>query len=245
MEKSIKITAIIGASAIIIALLIFLSISYLVSSNDNTISVTGNAQIKAIPDLLTIYFNTETKGDTSAEATSANAKIVEDLTTNIIALGFERKDIQTENFNVYPNYIWVNGDSKQNGYKATHSVKIEMSPQQTDKIGEVIDAGVNAGAGISYINFELSQIKQNEYKTQAIKLAAQDASIKAKSVAEGLDKKLGSLVSVNINDFAYYPWRVFEASGSSDVVTAKQTATNIQPSEKEISAQVSAVYKIR
>ncbi|MBS3076512.1 SIMPL domain-containing protein [Candidatus Pacearchaeota archaeon] len=188
----------------------------------------------------------ESKATTSSEANQLNSEIVEKLTTNILALGFEEKNIITENFNVYPNNEWINGKMIPKGYVATHSIKIEMSTSETQKIGQVIDAGVNAGAGISYINFELSPEKQSEAKAEAIKLAAQDAKVQAQALADGLDKKVGKLVSVSLDDFNYYPWRVYSASGvSEDAMMAKEATTNIQPGDKEISARVSAVYKIR
>ena len=161
---------------------------YKLSPASDTISVNGQATFNSMPDLVTVYFNVESKATTSSEANQLNSEIVEKLTTNILALGFEEKNIITENFNVYPNNEWINGKMIPKGYVATHSIKIEMSTSETQKIGQVIDAGVNAGAGISYINFELSPEKQSEAKAEAIKLAAQDAKLQAEALAEGMDK---------------------------------------------------------
>ena len=157
---------------------------------------------------------------------------------------FERKDIVTQSFSVNPNYEWNNGDNKQKGYIAQHYLKVEMSSDETDKIGEAIDAIVDNAASLSYVNFELSQENQNKYKTEAMKLAAQDATAKAEGVAEGLGKSLGSLVSVTINDYGYVPWLAYDASGVP-AAEAREAATSIVPSEQEISASVTAVFKIR
>ncbi|SRR3989339_551494 len=242
MHKSVQITTIIVVGIILLSLIGI----YKLSPASDTISVNGQATFNSMPDLVTVYFNVESKATTSSEANQLNSEIVEKLTTNILALGFEEKNIITENFNVYPNNEWINGKMIPKGYVATHSIKIEMSTSETQKIGQVIDAGVNAGAGISYINFELSPEKQSEAKAEAIKLAAQDAKVQAQALADGLDKKVGKLVSVSLDDFNYYPWRVYSASGvSEDAMMAKEATTNIQPGDKEISARVSAVYKIR
>jgi uncharacterized protein YggE len=120
-----------------------------------------------------------------------------------------------------------------------------MSTSESDKIGTAIDAGVDAGAAISYINFELSPEKQNQYKSEAIKQAAEDARIKAEALANGVDKELGKLVSVSEGSFGYDPWRVYGAvSGASDAAMAKEATTEIQPSEQEVSASVTVVYKL-
>ena len=156
MENSVKITGIIVLGIVFLALLGTYVIFQVSPVSGNTINAEGVSQIKAVPDLVTIYFNVETKGTTSADATQKNSEIVDNLITNLVKLGLERKEIVTQNFNVYPDYSWVNGQRKEEGYRATHSIKVEISTDRTDKIGQIIDAGVNAGAIISYINFELS-----------------------------------------------------------------------------------------
>jgi uncharacterized protein YggE len=126
-------------------------------------------------------------------------------------------------------------------------LKVIVNSEETEKLGGIVDAGVDSGAGISYINFELSQESQNKYKAEAMKMAAQDAKVKAESVASGFDKKVGKLVSVGVNEFGYYPWNVYSASGLSireDSAVAKETVSNIQPGEREVTARVTAVYKI-
>ena len=245
MDKAISITLIIVLGTVVLAGIGYMSFSLLFPST-NTITGNGQATIEAIPDLVKVYFNVETQGDTSKEAKDENAEIVDDLITNIIKKGFERKDIQTLNFNIYPEYSWEDGEREMIGYKATHSIIVELSTDNTDKIGDVIDGGVDAGANINYINFELSQEKENEYKAEAIKLAAEDARIKAEALADGLGKKLGKLVSVSDSSFGYSPWRIYEAStGIGDVEMAKQASTDIQPGEQEISARVTARFKIK
>lgn len=246
MEKSVQKTMIIMTG--IIALVLTGILVYSNFSSANTVSGDGYATIKAMPDLISVYFNVDTTGNTSKLATDKNSEIVDDLIIELLKEGFERKQIQTMSFSVYPEYDWINGKQVSKGYKATHSIKVQMSSEDVSKIGDVIDAGVNAGAGISYINFELSQEKQNEYKAQALKAAAEDAKIKAQSIAEGLGKKLGRLVSTSESSFNYYPWRLYGAEGgvaTMDAAEAKTATTNIQPGEQEVSASVKAVFKIR
>ena len=100
---------------------------------------------------------------------------------------------------------------------------------------------------LSYINFELSTQKQNEYKAQALEMAGQDARTKAQAIASGLDKRLGKLVSVSTSDFSYQPWNIYSARAdysSGDVAEAKLAATNIQPGSQEVNARINVVYKI-
>ncbi len=247
-NKTIVITSIISGVILVVALAFLFTFQPKSTINEDSITVQGISSVKALPNVISIYFNIETKGETSAEATKQNNEILENFTKAVIAQGFAEEDIKTENFNVYPNTYWEKDRMKEDGYKAVHSLKIELTYEELDKVNELIDAGVTSEVGVSYINFELSQKAQNEYKAQALELAAQDAKIKADAIANGFDKQVGKLVSVQVSDFGYYPWNLYSSSArgyAEDAVMAKQVVANIQPSEQEVTASISATYKMR
>lgn len=242
MHKSVQVALIVMVGILIFGLIIFFSVKSLIPSQ-NTVTGNGIATIEVMPDTVGIYFNVETNAETSKEAADENAEIVEDLKTALILKGLEENEIETLSYSVYPEYEWKNNQNVQNGYTALHQIKLELGEERFDDIGEFTDAGVNAGAGVAYINFELSDAKQNEYKIQAIELASQDAKTKAEAVASGLGKKIGRLISVSSSDFNYYPWKVYAAGESGQ--TLDEAVTDIQPSTQEVSASVTAVFRIR
>ena len=250
-NNAIVVTSIIAGVVLIIGLVAFGTLNSMVpSQGDNTVNVEGIATVNAMPDLISVYFNVETNADTSVEAKDANAEIVEKVILALMMEGFDRKDIVTENFNIYQDYDWSGDERTENGFVASHSIKVEIDVNQSDDVGEIIDAGVDAGAKINYINFELTQESQNKYKAEAMKLAAEDARVKAEAVAEGFGKDVGKLVSVNVNDFGYSPWNLYSGGGIMEVGIdsvgmAKESVTNIQPGERGVMARVSAVYKLK
>lgn len=240
-SNAVKITLIIVAGAIILGLII---INSLVPSSQNTVSVRGQSTIHVMPDLVGIYFSVETQAATIQDASSKNSVIVDNLTNALINDGFSSSDVQTQSYSVYPEYDYSSGTQRLIDYKATHLIRVQLSVNDTQKIGQVVDDGTNAGAGVSYINFELSQDNQNKYKAQAINLAAQDATTKAQAVADGLGKTVGSLVSVSVDNYNYMPWLAISGAGATPS-QVKSEATSIQPSNQDISASVTAVFKIR
>lgn len=253
-NNAIAVTSIIAGVILVIALLFLFVFSPVRYSSGNTVTVQGVAEIKAVPDLVSVYFSIDTKAKTSSEAKDANNEIYEKLVDALIAEGFTENEVKTESFNIYPEYDWSSSTQKLIGYRATHSVKIQLPTDDFDKLSEVIDAGADSGAGISYINFELTQASQNKYKAEALKLASGDAQIKADSVAAGFGKSAGKLLSVSVSDFGYYPWNVYtsksydSASGAylqEDVEMARETVANLSPDEQEITASVSATFRIR
>ncbi len=246
MEKSVKITLIAVIGVLLAVWIIVSAMNGVYRGQTGVITAQGVSTIKAMPDLVSVYFNVETKAKTSENATKLNSDIVDKLKAELTAQGFNESKIQTQSFSVQPDYRYINGNPIQEGYIAMHSMRLEMNANESSKIGQAVDAGVSAGAGISFINFELSQKKQNEYKAEAMKLAAEDAKIKAQATASGLDKGIGKLVSVSINDFGYYPWNVYSSAGMmEDAAKVRSAATSITPSEQEITASVTASFKIK
>lgn len=253
-NKAIIVTSIIAGVILIIAILALTTLGSMNPYSKDSVTVQGSASVEATPNLIGIYFNIETSGETSSEAKDANNEIYGDLIFQLAVNGFGKDELQTQSFNIYPDYTWNNGVRKENGYKATHSLKLELSSEDFDMISEVIDAGVDSGAGISYINFELSQELQSQYKAEALGLASKDAKIKAEAVAEGFDKRVGKLVSVSVSDYGYYPYNLYTARSvvmgggaytDEDIALAKESVANITPSEQTVSASVSATYKLR
>jgi uncharacterized protein len=249
-NNSLKITIVICVAVLLVVFMVF-SIFKSMSSPYNQkdqITVEGIATVKAAPDLVVVYFNAEGKGNTSSAAKDANSLIVDEMETALIKLGIEKKNIVTENYNIYQDYDWVNGRQVEKGFKAVQTIKIELKSDQLDLVGDVIDAGVDAGAVINYINFELSQESQNKYKAESMKLAAQDARIKAESVAEGFNKEIKDLVSTSTSDFGYTPWNVYSNSGGAVYAErdmAKEAVPSIQPGDREITSRVSAVFEMK
>jgi uncharacterized protein YggE len=244
METSVKITLIIVGAVLLLVGGLGLGIWALANPADR-ITTTGESNLKAVPDVISVYFNVETNGATAVEAKDNNSAIVEKVTANLVKIGLKAGDIATENFNIYEDIRWENNRQKSYGYKASHYMKVSLASENSGKTGEVIDAVVDGGAMLSYINFELSKDKENEYKAQALKDASADARIKAESMASGLGKEVVDIKSISDSTFNYSPWRVYGAEGMmASASDAKVATTNIQPGEKDVNARVTVVFTI-
>jgi len=243
-DKKVLITGIIVLGVVILALIL---VGYMNSvSGYNTISSNGEATIKVLPDFVTVYFNVQTTGQTASEASSKNSEIVTKMKNEIVALGFSEDEIKTQGYSVYPEYDWSpSGGQKIKGYAATHTIIVQVDISEKESIGRVIDAGISSGTGINYINYELSKENENKYKAEAIKAATQDATTKAEALAEGAGKRLGKLVSISTSDFGYVPWLAYSQADTGVIKSGAEITTSITPSEQEISARVTAVYRIR
>lgn len=204
------------------------------------VTVTGNSEMTVAPDQAIVYLSIQTKDISAEVAKNENARIYDDVLTALIKAGVEMKDIETENYNIYPEYNWSSGYQQIIGYTVSNNMKITMNDFRN--VGKIIDASVDNGALVSYINFELSNAKNNEYKAAILANATADAKNKATAIASGLGKRVGSIVSITTSDYNYYPYPLYRSESSSGSV--KDVATNIQPQNLDISASVTVVYKI-
>lgn len=247
MDKHVQMTSYIVGTIVLVAVLAFIAVlQFAPTTSANTVQVQGTATIKVMPDVISVYVNAESRGKTSAEASDKNTQIVEAFKRSMRAQGFTDAEIQTASFNIYPDYTWNDGVQKQNGFVATQGFKIVLNESRFDKVSEVVDSAVSAGAGISYINFELSEEKQSLYKKEALQKAAVDAKEKAVAVASGFGKTISAKpIEISVSDFGYMPWNRYEASASGGIADAKQVAANLVPSEQDVTAYVSARYALR
>ena len=83
---------------------------------------------------------------------------------------------------------------------------------------------------------------QNKYKAEAIKKASEDAKTKAAAIADGTGQKLGKIVSISTEEFGYVPWLAVSEGVTKE--SPVEIAAKITPSEQEISARVTAVFRM-
>lgn len=247
MKKELNSTAILVSVIIIAGVLLSI---WLVSSmfggglNRQTIQAMGDAEMTVMPDEASVYLQAQTKALTATEAKDENSKMMEAVLENLDNIGIPKEDIETQNFNIYEDFDWKDGEQTSKGFIASNSIKI--STEDFDKVGEIIDAGADEGALINSINFELSNKQENEYKAMALAEASQDAKMKAESIAQGLGKGLGDLVSVASSDFGWTPYPIYKGMATvEDAAEARIAATNIEPQTLDITASVTVVYEIK
>ena len=243
IDNSVKITGMIAVAVIVVVMLIMNMLSGF--SPSETITVEGVSEVSVMPDLVSVYLNVETLEASANVAKDKNAEIVAKVKDALIAAGFDREDFETQNFNIYEEFDWSKDERTSKGFKATHSIVVSVDSKDEAMIGAAIDAAVNNGALLGYVNFALSQELENEYKAKALKAAAEDAKIKGEAVADGLGARLGKVVSTTMgNGFRYSPMMAYD-NAEGGALKGAEVATNIQVSEQVVNAAISVTYKLK
>ena|SRR3989344_1364332 len=237
-----------NTNTILVVIIILLVAGFLFYNSSNTeattINVNGQSTIKAEADEVSVYVGIETTEKTSEESKNANAKISDNVLVVLKTAGIPEGDIETSSYYIYPEYDWSNNKQELVGYRTSNVLKI--TTKDFDKVGAIVDSSVDAGATtIQSINFELSQDKQNEVKTQAISKATEDAKVKAEATAQGLNARLGKVKTVTIQDYNYYPFPIYASAEGGAALDVKEVArTAIQPSSLDVSSTVNVVFEI-
>lgn len=208
-----------------------------------TVSVSGISEITSKPDFVSVIISVETLDMSAEESKNENSEISEDVISSLKDLGFSEDEIETLSWNLYEEYEYTQSGRNFKGYKTTNQIKVKF--EDYDLAGKVVDAAVDNGALISYINFELSQETSNELKAQALEEATKDAKNKAEALARGSDKKIGRLVSISSSDYYYNPIPYYAFAEGDSATSAREAATQISPRELTVTANVQAVYSLR
>ncbi len=162
-----------------------------------TISVSGEGIVEAQPDRATISVGVVTREKNPSAVQAANARAAQSVINAIVALGIERKNISTGNYNFNPTYRhFDNGRREIDGYEAANSVTVVVDDLKL--VGKIIDTALANGANqVNGLNFGLRN--RTAYQDEALRLAVLDAKRKAEVVASVLGKRIVGVYSVSIN----------------------------------------------
>lgn len=217
----------------------------------NTITVSGEGEIFAVPDIATFSF--------SVIEEKANAKGAQDVATEKINMmlkflrdnDIEDKDIKTISYNVYPRYEYKQelcnefrcppGERVLRGFEVSQTIQIKV--RDIDKAGEIL-AGIGSlgVSSVSGLTFTIDD--EDELKLDARKAAIDDAQQKAKELSKDLGVKLVRVV--NFSESGGRP--VFAKLGfaeSAMMDDAGGAVPEIPIGENKIISNVSITYEIR
>lgn len=224
------------------------------SENAATITVSGQGEVMAIPDIATVTYTVRAEGKTTKDAQVAEAKISKSAMDVLKTLGIPEKDIKTENYNSYPKYSNDYGGpevmmyprpGKQviTGYEASESVSVKV--RKTDDTAKVIEALGKAGASdIGGPNFTVDD--PDKLQSDARAEAIDDAKAKAEVLEKQLGVRLGKIVNFSENgNYPMYYAKGMMAMGGDGVSVAESGAPTLSPGEQKITSNVTITYEIR
>jgi uncharacterized protein YggE len=167
-----------------------------------TVSVTGDAEIKVVPDRVVLFLGVEVHSKTLAEARRENDQRVSAVRAAVSRLGVQDSDIQTdfiqmgmayENDGITPRYYYTRKS-------------IVVTARDVRRMEETLSAAVDAGAThIHGVEFETTKLR--EYRDQARAMAVKAATEKANDLAAAAGMKvIGGPTGINAPQYGGRSW---------------------------------------
>ena len=208
--------------------------------NYRTLSASGSGQVYLVPDVAYITVGVRVDADEVSDALSKNNSQANEIAQALQALGVEKKDIQTSNFNVYPMMDYgMDGQITRRYYVVENTVFITV--RDLTKLGEMLDSVVRSGANtINGISFDV--IDKSAAQAQARDKAIENAKAEAEAIAKAAGVKLGKMQNVNVY-VSGVTTPLYEAKGIGGAMSYDQSVP-VAAGQLKISVEASVTYAI-
>jgi uncharacterized protein YggE len=200
------------------------------------ITVTGEGNVSAAPDLAWINVGVSHRAKTAQEAVAMMSGGMSAVMAELAAAGVAETDIQTGQLSLYPFYDDLNTTPTQKvvGYDA--SITVDVRVRDLDRTGSILDAVVSEGANtFGGIRFELDD--PAAAYAEARREAVADGRARAELFADAAGVTLGHLVTLSENSF-------YAAPVMAEARFAADAAVPIAAGEVSYAVSVVMVYEI-
>lgn len=219
-----------------------------------SITVSGEGEVTAIPDIATVTLTVRESSKTVPEAQKlAEAKIAQAL-KDLSTLGVDKKDTKTLSYTINPKYeqqgivactMYGCPPTKTvvTGYEVSQSMQVKV--RKIDQAGNVI--GILGKANITEVTGpDFTVEDMDKAKAEAKSLAIAKAQEKAKATSRSLGVSLGSILSFNEDNGGAYPVMYARA----DVMSMKSVAgaaeqVTLPQGENVIKSTVTITYTLK
>ena len=215
--------------------------------SDRLMTVKGVGNVSAKPDLTIITMNLATQRPVYGQMMEDAAKEVEAVRSALIAIGYERQDSKTTNFNIsmeHESYKDKNGNYQRRfaGFKCTHALKLEFDFEMK-RLGETLKAISSCGASPDFqISFSVKD--KNAVSAELLESAIANAKEKAAILTKAADVKLGAIQRI---DYSWGELRLYSETRFDDMAVceaAESYPMDIEPDDIDVNDSVTVVWCI-
>jgi uncharacterized protein YggE len=224
---------------------------------ETTITVSGDGEAFAAPDIAMVSFSITQEAKTPADARKLVDEKMKKISDFLATAGVAGKDIKTTGYNLNPKYEWQQrqilcitypcpqppGKQVLLGYEVTQSTEVKV--RNLDNAGNVLGGLTDNGAtDVSGLTFAVEN--EDAVKATVREQAIAKAKVKAAQLAKDLDVSLVRIVSFNEGGNAplYYAREVMSMKALSADAGAPSAPT-VSAGENKYTSNVTIVYEIR
>ena len=219
-----------------------------------TISVTGEGEVLAVPDIGRFSFSVMAETDSAASAQEESGTKMNEILAYLKEQGVEDKDVKTQDYNLYPRYRYEErhclnnsycppGERVEDGFTVTQTVSVKV--RETDKAGAIIaGVGERGATNISGLNFTIDD--PEKLKADARAKAIEDAKMKAEVLAKQLNVRVVRMTGYYEESGDYYePYAFNSKVMAMDMEESAFGGANMPTGEESTTARVTVVYEVK
>lgn len=208
------------------------------ASAQRTISVNGEGEASAAPDMAVVTLGVQCDALTAAEALRQNSADMTATIDKLKKLGVAERDIQTSGLSVNPRYDYEKNRARPEviGFTASNTVTVRL--RDLSAAGAVIDQAVQSGANtLSGVSFAFSDPKPLIDKAR--RAAVADAQAKAALLTDAAGVRLGKLLTIQDGYAAAPQPKMYSAR-----MEMADASVPLQAGESSVNVTVSMIYEI-
>lgn len=205
------------------------------------ITVSGTAEVTAVPDIASITLGVTTGPQPSAErALALLTQRFNSVVASLEKLNVAEEDIKATNVSLNPEYDFVDGERRLRGYTASESVRVKI--RDLENAGRVLAAATGEGVNqVSGLSFEIDD--PAELEAQAQEEAIEDAQSKADRLAKALGTNLGEVKSFTASGGSQPPTPIFARAQLENV--ALDEGPPLPAGSQDVISTVTITYSLR
>lgn len=159
------------------------------------ITVTGEAQVTAEPDMAILSVGATAQAETAVEAMNQTSQALETVMARLTDQGIAARDMQTSSLSLNQRERYDNAQNRvvERWFEARNILTVRVRDLSTlsDTLGLVLEDGANTLNGLSFALQDPERIQE-----QARRAAVEDAMAKAALYAEAAGVSLGAVLSI-------------------------------------------------
>ncbi len=208
---------------------------------ETTLSISAEGSVNRAPDIAFLNAGVQTQGDTAQAAMSANATAMNGVFDALAAANVDRKDMQTSNFSLQPQYDYSNRSNGEpprlTGYQASNQLTVRV--RDLDNLGQTMDALVGAG-GNTFSGLRFALEDDRAAKNAARDIAMKEAISRAELYAAASGYEVARVVTISESG-GYSPQPMAMMAQARSV----ESATPIASGEVGYSVSVNVTFELR
>jgi hypothetical protein len=219
----------------------------------NTISVSGDGEVFAVPDTATFSYSVMVSNakDVTTAQTEVNTK-GNAIIAYLKGEGVNEKDIQTTDYSLNPHYEYGEaacrngycppGRQTLTGFDVSQTVTVKV--RDTTKAGALLSGiGAKGATNLSGLSFTIDD--QTKLEADARQEAITDARSKANELAKQLGVSIVRVVGFSESGYQPYLYAKTMAMDAGGAAAQSAPAPEIAVGQNKITSNVSVTYEIR